>query len=174
MIEYRVATSEDADRVAELHADSWRRAYRGMFRDEYLDGDLVAERRRVWQERLDRSPDNQFTWLAMNGAQLAGFVCAYGAADPEWGSLIDNLHVAHTHRRTGIATKLMRDAGEWLAEHYSDAGVYLKVLEGNAPARSFYATLGARNAEVSLNEVHPGGWARSCRYTWPSPAALTG
>jgi len=68
----------------------------------------------------------------------------------------------------------MRDAATWLVEHYGDVGVYLRVLEGNAPARRFYATLGARNAEVTENEVHPGGWARSCRYVWASPHELAG
>jgi len=36
---FRRAAACDADRIAQLHAESWRRAYRGMMRDEFLDGD---------------------------------------------------------------------------------------------------------------------------------------
>jgi ribosomal protein S18 acetylase RimI-like enzyme len=171
-IEYRGATRADADRIAELHTDSWRRAYRGIYTDAYLDGELVAERQQVWRERLSRPTPNQFVLLAEVDGELVGFVCAYGADDVEWGSLIDNLHVASGFRRSGIASTLMRRAGDWLASSYPECGVYLRVLEANAPARRFYETLGAGNAEVSVREVHPGGWARSCRYVWPTPLVL--
>src|SRR5262249_26463470 len=35
---------------------------------------------------------NQLVQLAVAGTDLVGFVCVYGAHDPQWGSLIDNLH----------------------------------------------------------------------------------
>jgi GNAT superfamily N-acetyltransferase len=47
-----VAGSDDAETVAMLHADSWRRFYRGAYADSFLDGDLVADRRAVWSARL--------------------------------------------------------------------------------------------------------------------------
>ena len=49
---YRVATLADAGVVADLHADSWRRHYRGAYADSFLDGDVVADRLQVWSERL--------------------------------------------------------------------------------------------------------------------------
>jgi hypothetical protein len=48
----RVATGADAMAVATLHAESWRAHYRGAYRDEYLDGEVVQDRIRVWKERL--------------------------------------------------------------------------------------------------------------------------
>jgi hypothetical protein len=41
---YLDANSCDADSIAALHADSWRRHYRGAYLDSYLDGDAVSER----------------------------------------------------------------------------------------------------------------------------------
>jgi ribosomal protein S18 acetylase RimI-like enzyme len=174
MIEYRTATARHAEPIADLHAQSWRENYRGSFRDEFLDGDLVGERLRVWRERLESSPDDQLVLLALDGADLVGFVCAYGAHDPSWGSLIDNLHVARAHKRNGIGSALMRQAGAWLAPRYPDLEVYLWVLEVNASARRFYERIGARNAGVSTTETHGGAMVRSCRYTWPRPALLSG
>ena len=88
MIAYRDAGPADAEAVASLHARSWRESYRGSFTDEFLDGDLLAERLGVWRERLERAPDEQLVLLALDGARLAGFVCAYGAHDPR-GRLIE-------------------------------------------------------------------------------------
>jgi GNAT superfamily N-acetyltransferase len=94
--------------------------------------------------------------LAVDGANLVGFVCVYGAHDPQWGSLVDNLHVAQVSKRSGIGSSLMRQAGTWLARLYTELGVYLWVLEVNSPARRFYERLGGQNAGISIMETHGG------------------
>jgi ribosomal protein S18 acetylase RimI-like enzyme len=172
MIEYRCARADDAEAVAGLHARSWRESYRGEFTDAFLDGDLPGERLAVWRERLEHPPDEQYVQLALDGTRLAGFVCAYGAQDPAWGSFIDNLHVASESKRSGIGAALMRRAGAWLADRHPDLGVYLLVLESNASARRFYERLDGRCADISTMETHGGAMVRSCRYVWPRADAL--
>jgi GNAT superfamily N-acetyltransferase len=166
MIEYRPAKASDAEAIASLHARSWRENYRGAFHDAFLDRNLPAERLGVWRDRLERPSASQRVQLAVEGTNLVGFVCAYGAHDPRWGSLVDNLHVAPASKRSGIGSSLMKQAGAWLAPLYPDLGVYLWVLEANASARRFYERLGAENAGVSSMETHGGARVRSCRYTW--------
>ena len=173
MIEYRVAQPRDAEALAQLHARSWRASFRGEFTDAFLDGDLPGERLRVWRGRLDRPPENQFVQLALQGANLVGFVCAYGAHDSHWGSFIDNLHVADAAKKTGIGSSLMRQAGAWLTSLYPDQGVYLLVLASNSAARRFYERLGGQNAEVFTTETHGSAVVRSCRYIWPCPRDLS-
>jgi ribosomal protein S18 acetylase RimI-like enzyme len=172
MIEYRDAQARDADAVALLHTQSWRESYRGSFSDAFLDGELPAERIGVWRERLGRPAPNQLVRLAFEGADLMGFVCVYGARDPAWGSLVDNLHVSRIAKRQGIGASLMQQAGAWLDSLHPAEGVYLFVLEVNTPARRFYERLGGRNAGVATMETHGGAIVRSCRYVWPRPAAL--
>ena len=172
MIEYRAAQPRDAEAVASLHARSWRENFRGEFTDAFLDGDLPGERLRVWRGRLDRPAENQFVQVALDGANLVGFVCAYGAHDPRWGSLIDNLHVADAAKKTGVGSSLMRQAGAWLASRFADQAVHLLVLESNSAARRLYERLGGRSAEVFTTETHGGAVVRSCRYVWPRPHVL--
>jgi hypothetical protein len=50
-LDYREATAGDAEAIAGLHADSWRRHYRGAYLDSYLDSD-VADRMAEWSGRL--------------------------------------------------------------------------------------------------------------------------
>jgi ribosomal protein S18 acetylase RimI-like enzyme len=167
-----MARRGDAEAVARLHARSWRENYRGSFLDSFLDGDLVGERLRVWRERLERPPENQLVLLAVEDGELRGFVCVYGAHDSEWGSFVDNLHVAGAAKRSGIGASLMRQAGAWLAQGYPELGIYLLVLEANHPARRFYERLGAENAGVRTMETHGGAVVRSCRYVWPCARRL--
>ena len=105
----RAATYEDATAIAELHAASWRGTYRGALSDAYLDGDVEAERRVVWDERLGAPPTNQYVLVAEQDAQvvddagtLVGFGCAYGAKDERFGTELDNLHVRAESRSGGI------------------------------------------------------------------------
>jgi hypothetical protein len=51
-VQYRPATERDIAAIAALHADSWRRNYRGAYSDEFLDRDVFEDRRAVWSERL--------------------------------------------------------------------------------------------------------------------------
>src|SRR4051812_20112248 len=65
----RLAGVDAAGPIALLHADSWRRHYRGAYADSYLDGDLVADRRAVWAARL-ADPGDSRTVLAEDGNRL--------------------------------------------------------------------------------------------------------
>jgi GNAT superfamily N-acetyltransferase len=173
MIGFRLADPPDTEQIAALHTRSWRENYRGNLPDAFLDGDLLEERRCVWRTRLDSPSVNQFVLVAVDGPSLLGFVCGYGDHDPRWGSLIDNLHVAHASKRGGIGSSLMRQAGSWLASRYTDLEAYLWVWEPNSSARRFYEHLGAQDAGASLIETHGGGTSCCCRYVWPRPELLS-
>ena len=88
IMRFRQATRADAMAVATLHAESWRANYRGAYRDEYLDGDVLEDRLRVWEERLCTPAPNQFVVLAEEGDDLIGFACVYGghrrSYSPSW------------------------------------------------------------------------------------------
>lgn len=138
-----------------MHAASWRRHYRGAYADSFLNADVLAHRRAIWSARLAR-PAGCITVLAEDDGGLAGFVHVILDEDVEWGSLIDNLHVAHRCQRTGIGTALLARAAPRILELATTPRAYLWVLEQNAAAQQFYrARVGAR-VEKALVEP-PGG-----------------
>jgi ribosomal protein S18 acetylase RimI-like enzyme len=166
-VTFRPAHPDDAERIALLHTESWRRTYRGMMTDEFLDGGALANRRQVWDERLHASNPSQFVCVAECGPELVGFICAFAGEDAEWGSYIDNLHVIRSMQGRGVGRELMREAAEWLARVAPDQGVYLWVMEANTRAREFYGHLGAANAGTVDLRDPGGGHAPNCRYVWP-------
>lgn len=171
-MDFRIAELNDAHSIAALHAESWRRTYRGMMPDEFLDGPVMSNRLAVWRERLNEDRSDRWVCLALDSARLIGFVCVFGNEDPVWGSYIDNLHVAIEYHRMGVGTKLMLRAAQWLDRMYPRSGVYLWVMEANSPARRFYERLGARNGGTSHKRDPGGGCAPNCRYVWAEPKAL--
>jgi ribosomal protein S18 acetylase RimI-like enzyme len=140
-LRFRAADPGDAKEVALLHAESWRRHYRGAYADAYLDGDVVTDRVAEWTARLaDRT--GTATVLAEDPAGLAGFVHVMFDKDGRWGSLVDNLHVSHDRQRGGIGTALMTRAAAAVASHATRTAMYLWVLEQNTAAQGFYRAIG--------------------------------
>jgi hypothetical protein len=68
----RTASARDAKPIADLHVDSWRRHYRGAFRDSFLDGDVFAERLAVWVGAPRRPGSGAFS--RCSGGRSANFV----------------------------------------------------------------------------------------------------
>jgi len=137
----RIAGLADARAVARLHANSWRRHYRGAYSDQYLDGDLDGERLAVWTARLGEQ-NNSVTLLAELDGQPVGFIHLQHDADPTWGSLVDNLHVAHNKQGGGIGTQLLERAMGIARRQRPASGVFLWVLEQNTAAQAFYLARG--------------------------------
>ncbi len=172
-LSYRQAQPDDAERIGLLHADSWKRNYRGALEDDFLDKRVDQNRIHTWHERLTNTPSAQWTLLAEQDAALLGFICVFGSQDPAWGSLIDNLHVAHAAKGQSIGTWLMMQARNWLNEYHAANGVYLWVVQNNTPARRFYEMLGATdNGAVSLPNPAGGGSAFYSRYSWATPVDI--
>jgi ribosomal protein S18 acetylase RimI-like enzyme len=140
-LQFRVAGPADATAVANLHAESWRRHYRGAYSDAFLDGDVVADRLAVWTDRLREPDPRRCTILAEDGS-LVGFANTLFDDDPTWGALLDNLHVAYGHKRRGIASRLLALSAEALMERPERTGLYLWVLEQNVDAQAFYVARG--------------------------------
>lgn len=183
-IRLRGARRDDAGALAALHAESWRRTYRGVFDDAFLDGGVVDERRAAWEARL--GPGGAATIgeglvvvaERVGGARvrpprgLLGFVCAVSRADDGFGVFVDNLHVAAGHEGLGLGTALLARVAAWASEAGIAGAPYLWVAETNLRARRFYEARGAADGGPSTRANPGGGTARYRRYVWASPRAL--
>jgi ribosomal protein S18 acetylase RimI-like enzyme len=172
-VEYRQATADDAEAIAGLHADSWKRHYRGAFLDSYLDGDVLADRMAAWTDRLSRPAPDRHTIVADLDGTITGFAHTILDADPTWGAFLDNLHVRHDLKRHGIGGRLLAETARAVARLRPSSGLYLLVLEQNTAAQAFYYAQGGRRTGRELSGPFPGGGrAFSLRYAWPDPSTL--
>ena len=177
-MQFRRADASDADAIGALHADSWRRHYRGAYSDEYLDGDVIADRTALWRQRLHAPRDGYVTIVAEDDRVLVGFAHTIFDLDSAGDALLDNLHVSSTHQRGGIGARLMALSAQATVDHAPGSGLYVWVLDQNVNAQAFYAAHGGQRMERTEAEAPGGDPARlngtpmKLRYLWPDPAVL--
>lgn len=166
----RLANASDAEAIDALHADSWRRHYRGAYSDAFLDDDVISDHVVVWADRLREPDPPRYTILVEDGGGLIGFAHTAFDEDQAWGALLDNLHVAHGHGRRGIGSQLLALTAAAVIERRT--GLYLWVQEQNVAAQAFYEARRGKCVDRALISP-PGGVANrlngspvKLRYAW--------
>lgn len=171
-ISYESADIEDIKEIAQLHTRSWQVHYRNIYTDDYLDKELAADRLKVWTDRFSNLNDNQFVIKAMNNGVMVGFACTYLYKDPEYGALLDNLHVLPEAQGCGVGRNLMLLSAKWVTEHSPESGLYLYVLDQNKKAIEFYRKRGPEISEP-FNYENPGiGIDSVLRCSWTPPIEI--
>jgi ribosomal protein S18 acetylase RimI-like enzyme len=162
----RPALSTDSLDIAELHAASWRSAYKTALSERYLAGDIVADRSALWKNRLSSPRNNQYVVVAENDRELVGFACAFIDDSEDWGSLLDNLHVKQDEQRAGLGTRLLRAVAAQCHLIARDSGLFLWVLQDNVNAQRFYLRHGASNVGSDIWDAPGGTRAPLFRFAW--------
>ncbi|MEZ8100873.1 GNAT family N-acetyltransferase [Vibrio bivalvicida] len=167
-MELKVAEYSDYERIATLHAQSWKQFYQGILGKEYLESEVLEERKSIWQTRLINPPFNQHVLLIEEGGLLCGFICAFGNHDFEKGTIIDALHVDLAYRGKGLGVKLIAEMAKWIEQYFPDNGVYLEVMKDNKQAVEFYEHLGGECHLERLWNAPCGNQVPELVYRWKS------
>jgi len=162
----RVAEPADADVIAQLHARSWHTAYRGILSDAFLDGPLLADRQALWRARFaEVNRTGQMVLVDEEDGKILGFACAFLDADPEWGTLLDNLHVIPESKGKGLGRQLMAEVATRILK-LNRTRLHLWAFEQNHAARSFYERLGGIITTSHAESAPDGREVNAVRYCW--------
>jgi len=168
----RPARAEDAAAIAALHAASWSRTYAEVLDPAYLRERVPAERGALWQLRFASPKANQQVFVVEVAGEVVGFACVFLAEHAEWGSYLDNLHVARGHQGRGVGAALTAAVAAACERECPGRGLYLSVNQSNYRAQAFYARLGAINADTSVWHAPDGSVVPTFRFAWPAAAVL--
>ncbi len=145
MVVIRRAQIEDASAIAQVRAESWRAAHRGIVPDEYLDSIDVSE----WAERQSRVMEYQPAELVSLVAEADQSIVGITAAGPNrdadtpYSAELYIIYLLPDYWRRGIGGKLMCATARLLVSQGLNSMI-LWVLAENWPARRFYEALGGR------------------------------
>ena len=129
----RKAVPEDSNIVGEVHSAAWKSAYRGIFPDEYIDGDTPSKRASEFLESI--KDDRCSYYLLEEDGHAAGIVKTYEENDT---LEIESIYILDEYRGKGIGREFM----EYIKTYRPQKCISLWVLEVNAKARRFYENNG--------------------------------
>ncbi|MBT2501546.1 GNAT family N-acetyltransferase [Curtobacterium sp. ISL-83] len=134
----RRATPSDAEAMARVHVESWRRTYRGVMRDEVLDDPgFIARREAFWTAVLteDRFALNRIAVAEAavgDTAELVGIAMAGPAIEHHAEVQLYVLYLLDEHHGSGTGNDLLAAV---VAPHESAT---LWVADPNPRAQAFY------------------------------------
>ncbi|MDO5726137.1 MAG: GNAT family N-acetyltransferase [Tissierellia bacterium] len=143
MIEIKRANKEDIKLMSQIHARSWKQAYKGLLPQSYLD-QLKEDR---WVEIMTKSFENKnfAAWIALFDGEAAACICAaksmYRRYTNDWELI--SLYALDKFWGKGIGKKLLDTALEHgKTKGFKRAGLW--VLDKNERAIKFYENYGMK------------------------------
>ena len=152
----RRATLEDAHRIATIHVEAWRAAYRGVVPDSVLHRQSVEEREAFWAKQL--SSGSSYTLVAEDGGGVVGWI-DFGTcrdADAQADAEVYAVYLEPTRVRRGIGSALWRTMLEQVRRG-GPRRIAVWVLADHHPARRFYEAMGGNQDEVKDKRELFGG-----------------
>lgn len=144
----RLAALGDAAAIAEIHVQSWQRAYRGLLPQDFLDSLNPTQRTARWRDFItNQDPPGTAVVVIADHEKIHGFghVCP-SRDDDEQRPLVGELASIYLRPNTwgqGLGRQLIGHCLGLLTEAGNTAAM-LWVLEGNARAIRFYEANGWR------------------------------
>jgi len=137
----RNANPADVQRIAGIHVETWRAAYRGQISDAVLDALSIEHRATFWRERLVQARGSVF--VAEN-ADVIGFCDLFPSRDKDAGQAVGEIvaiYVLSQHWRQGVGRALC-DCAVAEARRRGYEVVTLWSLASNSSAKGFYEAMG--------------------------------
>ena len=164
----RPASIDDARAITEVHVESYKSAYRGIFPEAHLDGVSVEQREPVWRDSLAAHEPSAITMVGCDaGGRVVGFASGGKERTGQLGcdGELYAIYLVQEAQRKGLGALLVRQlAHELVARGFGSVAVW--VLELNS-ARKFYECLGGKI--IGEQQIERGGQTfTEVAYGWQS------
>jgi GNAT superfamily N-acetyltransferase len=153
----RPAVVHDARAIADVHVESWKSTYRGIFPDALLNELSVEKRESFWRESL-AAPEPPSA-ITMVGCHTGGNVVAFiSGGNERTGQLgcdgeIYAIYLRSEAQRKGLGTLLVRQfVHELDLRGFGSMAVWVLALN---PSRKFYECLGGK--VIAQQPIERGG-----------------
>ncbi len=142
----RLAVLQDARAIAEVHVESWKSTYRGIFPDPLLNGLSAEKRESFWRDSLAaREPPSAITIVACDaGGSVVGFISGGKETTGQLGcdGELYAIYLRQEAQRKGLGASLVRQLVHELdARGFGSMAVWVLALN---PSKRFYEYLGGK------------------------------
>jgi GNAT superfamily N-acetyltransferase len=153
----RAAVVHDARAIAEVHVESWKSTYRGIFPDALLNGLSLEKRESFWRDSLEAHElPSTITMVGYDaGGTVTGFVSGGKERTGQLGcdGELYAIYLRQEAQRKGLGTLLTRQfVHELDTRGFGSMAVWVLALN---PSRRFYESLGGKL--IGRRQIERGG-----------------
>jgi GNAT superfamily N-acetyltransferase len=153
----RLAVVHDARAIAEVHVESWKSTYRGIFPETLLNGLSVEKRESFWRGSLAaHEPHSAITMVGCDaGGAVVGFVSGGKERTGQLGcnGELYAIYLRQEAQRKGLGALLVRQlVHELVTRGFGSMAVWVLALN---PSRRFYEHLGGK--VIGQQQIERGG-----------------
>lgn len=133
----RKAAEDDVEQIAEIVVEDWKKAYKGIIDDGWLDSMSVEQQ---YQKEMQRYRDMM---VAADGGEILGYAWNLIADDEASDCEIVALYVRYAKRNNGIGKALFQNS----IDFFRASGRKMMIiwcLKENYEARKFYEKMGGK------------------------------
>jgi ribosomal protein S18 acetylase RimI-like enzyme len=164
-VKVRRAVLEDAESIALVQVESWRKTYAGILPESYLESLNIEKHAMFWRQGLREG--HMFIFVAEDSWGIFGFISGGAIREPISGydAELYAIYLMPARQRRGVGQEMalaLREA--LLMQSYSSMIVW--VLELNAPAVSFYKRIGGLPIAQRTIEIE-GTVLSELAFGWP-------
>ena len=164
----RPAAVHDARAIAQVHVESWKSTYRGIFPDALLDGLSVEQREPFWRDSLAQEPPSAIIIVGCDAdGSVVGFVSGGKERTGQLGcdGELYAIYLLQEAQRKGLGALLLRQlVQESVKRGFSSMAVWVLALN---PATKFYERLGGK--VIGQKQIERGGQTfTEVAYGWQS------
>ncbi len=153
MLSVRPAKPCDANAIATIHVDTWKKTYKGLVPQSFLDTLDVHEKSKFWAEKLGNQDKNFHCYVAQAENNVIGFSC--GGPNRTKGTSYKGelyaIYVSKKKQKEGVGKMLFQKTVSRLAEDGFDS-MLIWVIEKN-PSIGFYQSMGGRKVEMKEDDI---------------------
>lgn len=136
----RYYKKEDIEQIAKIITDDWKKAYKGIIENEYLEKLDYKKKAKSIEEKYEK----QKSIVYEENNIIQGY-CRFGINRDEeknYGEIYA-LYISYNQRKKGIGKELLKKAMDILKER-SYKEILIWCLEENKEARKFYEKMGRK------------------------------
>lgn len=138
----RKANDSDIELITNLYIGNWKKTYKGLLPNEFLNSLKVSDGIQKWQEYLGK--ERYMIFVAYEEKKFLGFSACKEDDEIEHCLYLDSLHVSEASRGKGIGTKLLNTVGDY-AYNQGYKCMSICIVKGNSNAKDLYEKLGAKH-----------------------------
>ncbi|MCQ2969602.1 MAG: GNAT family N-acetyltransferase [Clostridium sp.] len=145
----RKANENDIIEISKLYVSNWKKTYKGILPQKYLDGLNIDYGIEKWGKYINE--EEQKVFVAYENDEFLGFTaCKVDDEEKDWWYL-DSLHVSEGSRGKGIGTKLINTVGKYAFDNKYKC-MSICIVKGNDNAKELYEKLGAKSYKCFIDD----------------------